>query len=146
PPFFDNVHYSELADFFYVWLREILGNQSHPAQPATTRSEREVQSTSADEFTSRLKDVLVECHRVLKDDGLLVFTYHHSRMDGWYALYKSLGEAGFTIRRTYPVKAEMAVSVSIQQASSPVNYDLIVVCRKLPVRDEGVVTQHGQSI
>jgi adenine-specific DNA methylase len=130
PPFFDNVHYSQLADFFYVWLRQILGPNDTMVQP-TTRSSDEVQHTDARTFTNRLTAVFAECHRVLKQDGLLVFTYHHSRLDGWSALYKSIREAGFIVTHTQPVKAEMSVSVPIQQAKVPINFDLILTCRKV---------------
>jgi putative DNA methylase len=129
PPFFDNVHYSELADFFYVWLRSIL-EPNEATTPTTTRSAHEVQSTKAEIFVERLTAVFRECHRVLKDDGLLAFTYHHSRNEGWVALYKALRGSGFSITKTHPVKAEMAVSVPIQQSEYPVNFDLIMVCRK----------------
>jgi adenine-specific DNA methylase len=130
PPFFDNVHYSQLADFFYVWLRQMLEQDKTMVQP-TTRSPHEVQHTDAQIFTSRLTSVFTECHRVLKQDGLLVFTYHHSRLDGWSALYKSIREAGFVVVYTHPVKAEMSVSVPIQQAKVPINFDLILTCRKV---------------
>ncbi len=130
PPFFDNVHYSQLADFFYVWLRQMLGQDDIMAQP-TSRSPNEVQHTDAATFANRLTAVFTECHRVLKQNGLLVFTYHHSRLDGWSALYRSIREAGFFVTHTHPVKAEMSVSVPIQQAKVPINFDLIVICRKV---------------
>jgi putative DNA methylase len=136
PPFFDNVHYSELADFFYIWLMGIL-EPNETAKHTTTRSPREVQSGDANIFVERLTAVFRECHRVLRDDGLLVFTYHHSRNEGWVALYKALRTAGFSVTKTHPVKAEMAVSVPIQQSEYPVNFDLIIVCRKtetMPLR------------
>lgn len=131
PPFFDNVHYSELADFFYVWLRQMLGDSDH-FLAETTRAEQEIQDTDADTFSFKLARVLRECNRILKDDGLLVLTYHHSRADGWASVYRAIRTAGFYITRAHPVKAEMAVSVPIQQAKVPLNFDLILVCRKLP--------------
>src|SRR5262249_2736930 len=81
PPFFDNVHYSELADFFYAWQQ--LGTVG---RNRTTRHEAEVQDTNANEFGRKLRNVFAECARVLKNDGLLIFTYHHSREEGWMAL------------------------------------------------------------
>jgi putative DNA methylase len=129
PPFFDNVHYSQLADFFYVWLRQILGENDY-FQSATTRTAKEVQDTDSQAFTDKLRAVFTECHRVLKDDGLMVFTYHHSRAEGWASVYEAVRKAGFQITHTQPIKAEMAVSVSIKQANEPVNFDLIIVCRK----------------
>jgi len=133
PPFFDNVNYSELADFFYVWLRRML-KESHVTAAPTTRTVKEVQNGDPQEFSARLQGVLRECYRVLKPEGLLVFTYHHSRMEGWSALYLALRRAGFSICRTYPVKAEMAVAMPITQASDPINYDLIIVCSKASLK------------
>ncbi len=128
PPFFDNVHYSELADFFYVWLRKLLTREEFASE--TTRNCREVQTVSAEQFTQRLGDVFRECRRVLKPGGLLVFTYHHSRTEGWTSVYRAIREAGFVVVKAHPVKAEMAVSVPIQQAKEPCNYDVILVCRR----------------
>lgn len=129
PPFFDNVHYSQLADFFYVWQQSILKSSGNQTQ-VTTRHPDEVQHTDAQVFTHRLTAVLCECNRVLKHTGLMVFTYHHTRAEGWEALYHAVRTAGFVITRTYPVKAEMAVSVVLQQTKVPINIDLIIVCRK----------------
>jgi hypothetical protein len=131
PPFFDNVHYSQLADFFHVWLRLML-DEHHYSHDTSTRSPHEVQDTDAGDFSSKLASVLRECYRVLKDSGLLALTYHHSRIEGWTSVYKAVREAGFQITHTQPVKAEMAVSVPIQQSKSPVHFDLILVCRKIP--------------
>ncbi len=134
PPFFDNVHYSQLADFFHVWLRVMLEGQEEFAPPST-RSTKEVQDTKAKQFASKLTSVLHECHRVLTDSGLLVLTYHHSRIEGWTSVYRAIREAGFYITHTQPVKAEMTVSVPIQQSKSPVQFDLILVCRKMSFID-----------
>ena len=129
PPFFDNVHYSQLADFFYAWQKVILDNApSHRAN--TTRSESEVQNSDAEAFTERLAGVFRESGRVLKDDGLLVFTYHHSRWEGWQSVLNAITEAGFQITVCHPVKAEMSVAAPKHQAKDPINFDVIMVCRK----------------
>lgn len=129
PPFFDNVHYSELADFFHVWIKEILESGLYLIQD-NTRSKKEVQNRNAGIFEKNLSSVFNECRRVLKDDGLLVFTYHHSRHEGWTSVYKSIRKSGFRVIYAHPVKAEMSVSVPILQSKKPINYDLILVCRK----------------
>lgn len=129
PPFFDNVHYSQLADFFHVWQRHILGADGY-REPDTTRSDREVQNSDEDGFTDRLAAVWREAHRVLKDDGLLVFTYHHSRPEGWRCVLKALMEAGFGISAVHPIKAEMSVAMPKLQAKEPIDLDIILVCRK----------------
>ena len=129
PPFFDNVHYSQLADFFFVWQQHIL-NRSKRSTPSTTRSEYEVQNADADTFTQRLVSVWTEAHRVLKDDGILAFTYHHSRREGWHAMLRSLLASGFYVTAAHPIKSEMSVAMPKHQAKEPIDIDIIVVCRK----------------
>jgi adenine-specific DNA methylase len=129
PPFFDNVHYSQLADFFYVWQRHILGSDGY-RERSTTRSDREVQNVDEGGFTDRLAAVWREAHRVLKEDGLLVFTYHHSRPQGWRCVLQALMEAGFAISAVHPIKSEMSVAIPKLQAKEPIDLDTILVCRK----------------
>jgi hypothetical protein len=130
PPFFDNVHYSQLADFFYVWQRHILGPNTRGYSETTTRSGAEVQHEKAEEFTQRLSRVWRECHRVLRDNGLLVFTYHHSRVEGWWNILDSLLSANFRIVRCHPIKSEMSVAAPKHQAREPIDIDMILICRK----------------
>ena len=127
PPFFDNVHYSELADFFHAWR---LLTASGTDGTTTTRTPEEVQDANADNFAAKLQAVFHECRRVLKDEGLLVFTYHHSRDEGWTALAKAVLGAGLTVVNSQPVKAEMSVAAPKSQAKEPIQLDIIIVCRK----------------
>ena len=129
PPFFDNVHYSELADFFHVWQRHILGSDGG-RECMTTRSEREVQNASVADFTERLQGVWTEAVRVLKDDGILAFTYHHSRSEGWSSVLRALFESGLVVTASQPVKSEMSVATPKHQAKEPIDLDIIIVCRK----------------
>jgi putative DNA methylase len=132
PPFFDNVHYSELADFFQAWQPS--GPDSDPAA-GSTRRPSEVQDPDAGRFAAKLQGVFRECRRILKDDGLLVFTYHHSRDEGWKALADAVLGAGFAVVNSQPVKAEMSVATPKSQAKEPIQLDIIVVCRKAGVLD-----------
>jgi putative DNA methylase len=125
PPFFDNVHYSELADFFFAW-HERESFSSH-----TTRHAAEVQDADSEEFSRKLQNVFTECGRILKDDGLLVFTYHHSRVEGWAALARAVLGAGFAVVNSHPVKAEMSVATPKTQAKEPIQIDIVLVCRKV---------------
>lgn len=129
PPFFDNVHYSELADFFYVWQRYILGPDGARAAEST-RLSAEVQQSDTRVFTDRLTAVWRESWRVLKPHGLLVFTYHHSRAEGWLSVLLSLVQAGFVVVQTHPIKSEMSVATPKHQAKEPIDLDMIVVCRR----------------
>ena len=140
PPFFDNVNYSELADFFWVWQRH-LQNGGRNGVPATTRSDCEVQHRDEDEFARRLGRVWAECRRVLAANGLLVFTYHHSRPEGWTALLVALAHGGFVVTACHPVKSELSLATPKAQARDPIDVDVIFVCRKkdealrMPVAD-----------
>jgi putative DNA methylase len=128
PPFFDNVHYSELADFFRAW--QFTSNESDRSHAASTRHADEVQDIDAERFSQKLGRVFNECHRVLKEDGLLVFTYHHSRSEGWRSLADAILGAGFRVVNAQPVKAEMSAATPKSQAKSPIQLDTILVCRK----------------
>ena len=74
--------------------------------------------------------MLQETNRVLKDNGLLVFTYHHSRWEGWQSVLTAVEMAGYRIDACHPVKAEMSVATPKHQAKAPINFDIIMVCRK----------------
>lgn len=128
PPFFDNVHYSQLADFFFAW--QTLFPRGFIERRMTTRQEREVQDTDPNHFARKLTAVFVECWRILQDDGLLVFTYHHSRAEGWTSLVQAIYGAGFSVINAHPVKAEMSVAAPKSQAKEPIQLDMILVCRK----------------
>lgn len=128
PPFFDNVHYSELADFFYAWQK--LYPRGFVNGLPTTRHAGEVQDGDAHRFSAKLSAVLAESARVLCDNGLLIFTYHHSRSDGWSSVLSAIIRAGLSVVNCHPVKAEMSVAAPKSQAKEPIQLDAIIVCRK----------------
>jgi putative DNA methylase len=144
PPFFDNVHYSELADFFYAW-QQLSDRDSHTV-PQSTRCLSEVQDTDATAFTSKLRAVFSECNRVLKDDGLLVFTYHHSRNEGWRSIAQAILGAGFRVVNTHPVRGEMSVAAPKAQAKHPIQLDIVIVCRKAAALPDGSHMQMNRAI
>jgi putative DNA methylase len=128
PPFFDNVHYSELADFFFAWQK--LEPSPFGDNRLTTRHREEVQDVSSEQFGTKLRAVLEECRRVLRAEGLLVFSYHHSRSDGWTSLAEAIVGAGFSLTNCHPMKAEMSGAAPKSQAKEPIQLDVILVCRK----------------
>jgi putative DNA methylase len=129
PPYFDNVHYSELADFFHSWLRQLQPYRGYPHELLTTRVAGEVQSTAADKFSAAIEAAWRECRRVLRDDGLLAFTFHKSQPTGWGALVAALRNAGLIVTAIQPVKGDMTVAAPKSAAADPSNLDAIVVCR-----------------
>ncbi len=134
PPYFDNVMYSELSDFFYVWLRQILKDEyDYFRSEYTPKSAEAVKNStrdkSEDDFTDALTRVLAESRRKLKDDGLMAFTFHHGSTDAWGSVLGSVLDAGFYISAIYPIQAEMSTSLHIQKKGN-IEYDMIIVCRK----------------
>ncbi|WP_328906698.1 DNA methyltransferase [Streptomyces sp. NBC_00234] len=129
PPYMDNVHYSELADFFHAWLREIKPFDGYPTASTTTRHAAEVQSANPADFGEAIRAVWKECARLLKPQGLLAFTFHQARITGWAELVKALESAGLVVTAVQPVKAEMSTSTVKSSAADPSNLDSIVVCR-----------------
>ncbi len=129
PPFFDNVHYAELADFFYVW-QQLYFFKSTASIKHTTRHSDEVQDVDSQAFAQKLGYVLAECQRILRADGLLIFSYHHSRNDGWLAVANAVLQAGFSFVQAQPIKAEMSVATPKSQANSPIDLDIFLVCKK----------------
>jgi putative DNA methylase len=144
PPFFDNVHYSELADFFYAWQQ--LVPRGFVNGTATTRRHCEVQDSDATRFATKLQAVFREGWRVLKDEGLLVFTYHHSRREGWKSVADAILLAGFVVINAHPVKSEMSVATPKSQAKEPIQLDIIVVCRKATDKRVAKSVPLGQAV
>lgn len=129
PPYMDNVHYAELADFFHSWLKEMRPYSDYPMKEST-RESGEVQDADPAAFGRAIGAVWSECARVLKPEGLLAFTFHQARITGWVELIQALRNAGLTITSIQPVTGEMATSVVKAGAREPSNLDSIVVCRK----------------
>lgn len=137
PPFGGLLHYAELADFFYVWLRLALkGRYPDYFGPGFTPKALEVVSNRArqpedpDGFYQRL---LTECwreaHRILRQGGILAFTFHHSEDEPWVAVLESLFDAGFYLEATYPIRSDETKGEG-EFGSRKIEYDIIHVCRK----------------
>lgn len=134
PPYFDNVQYAELSDFYYVWLRLGL-HESYPwFKPPLSPKKAEIVKNpkigkSDKDYQDGLKTVFAEIYRVLKVEGLLVFTFHHKQVNAWALIIESLLENEFYITAVYPVRAEMETSTQIRGKKS-IEFDVIFVCRK----------------
>jgi adenine-specific DNA methylase len=111
PPYAGNVNYSELGDFFYVWLRLLLA-KSYPefapelSPKADEIIENRTRGKTLDDFQKGLTDVFRESNRASSDSGLLIFTFHHKEEEAWEALLQALCEAGWTIEAVYPIQGD----------------------------------------
>lgn len=139
PPYFDFIHYSELSDFFYAWLSPALKDEYNFFGKDTSGNIGEVQQRDPLEFSKKLGKVFLECYRVMKPDAVLVFSFHHSRPEGWLAIYDAVCAGRLTFVAVHPVKAEMAVSAPKSGTRDPINLDAILVCKKV-VHETAIAT------
>ena len=79
---------------------------------------------------------------MLRDDGLLVFTYHHSKPDGWTSLAEAVLGAGFAVVCAHPLKSEMSVAAPKSQAKEPIQLDVVLVCHKRAVDKRQTANGH----
>lgn len=130
PPYFDFVHYSELSDFFFAWLSPVLSSRYPWMNRQDSSDSGEVQHKDPRVFASQLARVFTECHRALKDDGVLAFSFHHSRPEGWAAIYEAIEKAGLAVVAAHPVHAELRAASPKTAAKDPISLDAILVCKK----------------
>lgn len=137
PPFGGLLHYSELSDFFYVWLRLALKDKypdyfraDYTPKSLEAVANRAREPEDPDGFYQRL---LTQCwreaHRVLKPSGILAFTFHHSEDEPWVAVLESLFDAGYYLEATYPIRSDETKGEG-EFGSKTIEYDIIHVCRK----------------
>ena len=134
PPYYDNVMYSELADFYYIWLRLGLKDKYPWFKAEYTRNKREiikndVQNKDEDFFLKGILRVFAESNSVLKDNGLMAFTFHHKETEAWASMLNPILNADFYINAVYPIHSEFGSSIHILSKKS-ISYDTIIVCRK----------------
>ena len=141
PPFGGLLHYSELADFFYVWLRLTLKDKypdyfSGEYTPKTLEAVAN-RARHPDDPNAFYKRILTECwreaHRLLKTGGILSFTFHHSEDEPWVDVLESLFNAGFYLEVTYPIRSDETKGEGAKPGtfgSQTIEYDIIHVCRK----------------
>jgi len=133
PPYFDFIHYSELSDFFYAWLAMALGKDDSSFSLEHSGSEDEVQQKDVHVFAERLGRVFSECCRVMKDEAVLCFSFHHSRPEGWRAVYEALELAGLRTVAVHALHAELRAARPKTAAHEPISLDAILVCKKREV-------------
>jgi hypothetical protein len=128
PPYFDSVQYSDLAAFFRVWLRKLMPEQAR-WEVALTESAVHPQANGRGQYAAVLGAIFAECRRVLrKEQGRLIFTYHHWNPRAWADLTLALRRAGFALVNRYVVHAENPISVHISNLRA-LTHDAILVLR-----------------
>jgi adenine-specific DNA methylase len=135
PPYFDNVQYSELADFFYVWLRLALKDRYPWFSPLYSSRDAEIvkneqRGKTLEFFNEEMRKVFSECRRVLKDDGVLAFTFHHNQLWAWEGIAETLLNSGFYVSASPVLRSEG--KSGFHSSPGNIRYDCVLVCRKQP--------------
>jgi len=142
PPYYDNVPYSDLSDFFYVWLRRTVGDL-YPTVLGTPLTPKEQEITqdpsknkSKADFERMLGSAFAETARVLREDGICVVVYAHKAISAWETLVAALLNAGLTVDGSWPFSTEMANRLRGQNSAALAS-SIFLVCRKRKV-DAGI--------
>lgn len=133
PPYFDNIVYSELSDFFQPWLEHMgLVPEAAKRRALVKRAlrARRDNEESIEEFAANLGEAFGEVHRVLKPQGLLAFTFRHSTPEGWLAMAKALARSGLKPVQVLPMPGEAGTGLHRHDGTSL--WDAVLVFRKLP--------------
>jgi adenine-specific DNA methylase len=145
PPYYNNVQYGELSDFYYVWQRRTL-RELYPEvytrrlvnkrDEAVANPARDGSAGAADAAYERmLREIFTECRRVLKPDGMMTVMFTHVSPRAWQVLTQSLIESGWTITSTMPVESEFLASTH-QMDQAAAASAIFISCRR---RDEAAV-------
>ncbi len=144
PPYYDNVMYGELSDYFYVWHKRTWGrivpdiftqdladvDNEAIANPArfAAMGKRKTELADAD-YQAKMTAIFAECNRMLRDDGVLSVMFTHKRAEAWDTLGMSLLQAGLVIETSWPVNTEFEFSMHQANMNSAAS-TIMLVCRK----------------
>lgn len=157
PPYYDNIPYSTISDFFYVWLKRSVGHL-HPelfATPLTPKSEEAVATLplacnidkkiaaktihslkTKEDYELILSKSFGEMYRVLKEEGVAVIVYAHKSTDGWETLINAILESGLVITAAWPLHTERKARM-VAQGTAALSSSIYMVARKIKKEELG---------
>lgn len=94
PPYGGNVNYTELSDFWAIWLRDIIGTDGL-IDNTEEAIENKYQKKRTREYRELMHRIFQECYRVLKPNRYMVMTFHNRRFRIWSAIHLAAHDAGF---------------------------------------------------
>ena len=154
PPYYDNVPYSYLSDFFYVWLKRALGDL-YPelfSTPLTPKSKEIVAYSHQGGFESgkkyfeeMLKKSFQEIYRILKPNGVAVIVYAYKTTEGWEVLINSLLDSGLVITAAWPINTEMRARLRAKESAALAS-SIYIVARKMKRQPTGWYNEVKEEI
>ena len=149
PPYYDAIPYSDLMDFFYVWLRRSIHGLSSETDAAfadtlgpkwnhDARNGELIDDASrfeGDKLQSRqnyedgMANSFRSCHDALRSDGRLVVVFANKQPDAWETLVAALIRAGFVVDGSWPIQTEMG-NRNRAIASAALSSSVWIVCKK----------------
>jgi putative DNA methylase len=151
PPYYDMMHYSVLSDFFYVWLKRIVG-PIFPEIFSTTLTPKSEECISELElirgkdkaifkkehpevkdsifYEKTITKIFVEMFRVLKDNGITVIVFAHKSFETWEIILGAILKAQFVVTATWPIETEMKSRTKAQDEAT-VTSTIYIICRKI---------------
>lgn len=149
PPYYDAIPYSDLMDFFYVWLRRSIPELSHAvghvfSSPLGPKWDHDADDGELIDDASRFEGdkerskqnyeegmarSFQSCHAALKNDGRLVLVFANKHPDAWETLVAALIRAGFVVDGSWPIQTEMG-NRNRAIASAALSSSVWLVCKK----------------
>lgn len=153
PPYYDMKSYSDLSDFYYVWLKRSIGHlfpnifKSILAPKSDEIIVNESLVRNADNkavlniktkfnYEQELGKAFTEMYRVLRNEGICVIIYSHTTIGSWEAVINALNRSSFVITTAWPINSENPSRQSALRNSS-VQSTIYMVCRKQGREDVG---------
>ena len=152
PPYYDAIPYSDLMDFFYIWLRRTLKGlspelDSEFALPITPKWNQETQdgeliddssrhsgskAKSKEAYENGMFRSFLSCHAAIREEGRLVIVFAHKQPDAWETLVSAMIRAGFVVEGSWPIQTEMRGGIrNLGRAS--LSSSVWLVCKKRSV-------------
>jgi len=140
PPYYDNVPYSDLSDFFYVWLKRAIGDLSPDlfSTPLTPKTQEVIMhparhGNDAKKAKKFFEDMITqsfeEIHRVLKTDGIATIVFAYKSTEAWETIINSLLKSGLVLTASWPVHTEMKERLRAMESAALAS-SVYMVCRK----------------
>ena len=130
PPYFDDVQYAELSEFFYILEKRALKNiVDLPSQTPKSEDLSVGGKRKPEVFKHLFKLSCKKMHSMLEDNGIMVMFFAHSTIEAWDFVIDSLMESKFIITATWPVHTENPNSPAAKDKASLMS-SIMIVARK----------------